>query len=69
MKNWSPYELAEEAREALRNNPETPRDHFARLIRIGFINARGQVTRLLGGQADPEPEQKGGPSATAASAR
>jgi hypothetical protein len=26
------------------------------LIRKGFINARGQVTRLIGGSAEPEPD-------------
>jgi hypothetical protein len=64
MNNWSPYELAAEARKTLENDPETPREHFARLVRKGFINSHGEVTRLLGGDAEPEPEDKGGPPAT-----
>lgn len=48
-------EIADEAREALARNPETPEQHFQRMIDAGFINAKGQVTTLLGGKADPEP--------------
>ena len=51
----SPRELAAEARAALLASPETPEEHFQRLIKCGFINAHGQVTKLLGGDADPEP--------------
>lgn len=28
---------------------------FTDLVRKGWINARGQVTKLLGGAANPEP--------------
>ncbi len=28
---------------------------FKHLVRKGFINAQGQVTRLIGGSAEPEP--------------
>ncbi len=59
----SPHELAAELSVARSKAPESPEQHFARLIRAGFINARGEVTRLLGGDAEPEPEQQGGPSA------
>lgn len=62
MKKWSPKELAQEAREALARDTETPRDHFSRLIREGFIDARGKVTVLLGGDAKPEPQENGGPA-------
>jgi len=62
MKTVSPSTLAGEAREALRKSPESPEEHFSRLVRRGFINARGQVTTLLGGDAEPEPERSGGPS-------
>ena len=52
----TPEELAQEAREALRRRPAmTPQEHFIWMVRKGFINARGQVTRLIGGAAEPEP--------------
>jgi hypothetical protein len=34
----------------------TPREHFTWMVRKGMINARGQVTRLIGGSAEPEPD-------------
>jgi hypothetical protein len=55
----SAHELAREAREVIENNPETSAQHLARLIKAGFINARGQVTWLLGGDVDPEPPPAG----------
>lgn len=58
MKNLfpTPEELAVEAREALRRvPPKTGRALFMDRVRKGFINARGQVTRLIGGSAKPEP--------------
>ena len=55
----SPEELATEARAALRNRPpDSGHALFVRLIRKGFINARGQVTRLIGGSAEPEPNHE-----------
>ena len=49
----SPEELA---REALNRMPlMSPREYFAWMIRKGFINAQGQVTKLIGGSAEPEP--------------
>ena len=52
----TPKELAREAREALsRMPPMSPREHFTWLIQQGFINAQGQVTGLIGGSAEPEP--------------
>jgi hypothetical protein len=52
----TPAELAAEAREVLRRAPlKTGRERFAELVRKGFINARGEVTRLIGGSAEPEP--------------
>lgn len=55
----SPQQLAREHRDALRKHPETSAEHLARLIKSGFINARGQVTWLIGGSADPEPPPAG----------
>ena len=52
-------ELAAEAREALRKHPPLEgRELFQDLVRRGFINAQGQVTRLIGGSAEPEPNYK-----------
>jgi hypothetical protein len=59
MKNLypTPAELAAEAREALRRvPPKTGRELYIDLVRKGFINARWQVTRLIGGSAEPEPD-------------
>lgn len=56
LRYWSPKEVAEEALAALRREPRpTPEETWARLIKLGFINSRGEVTKLLGGDADPEP--------------
>jgi hypothetical protein len=50
-------ELAEEVREAFRRHPPLEgRELFKDLVRKGFINAQGQVTRLIGGSAEPEPD-------------
>ena len=52
----SPEELAAEAREVLRRRPpRSSREIFTGLVRKGWINGRGQVTKLLGGIAEPEP--------------
>lgn len=50
----TPLELAAEAREALRQTPRQPGELFNRLVQLGWINAHGEVTKLLGGDADPE---------------
>ena len=52
----SPEELGQEAREALRRlPPQSSSEIFTELVRKGWINSRGQVTRLLCGVAEPEP--------------
>jgi hypothetical protein len=52
----TPEQLAQEARDALSRRPAmTPREHFTWMVRKGMINARGEVTRLIGGSAEPEP--------------
>jgi len=33
-----------------------PREYFQRMVRRGLIDAEGRVTRLYGGEAEPEPE-------------
>jgi hypothetical protein len=53
----TPEDLAAEAREALRRvPPKSGRALYIELVRKGFINALGQVTRLIGGKAEPEPD-------------
>jgi hypothetical protein len=53
----TPEELAAEAREVLRRHPpKTGRELFKELVRQEFINAHGQVTRLIGGSAEPEQD-------------
>lgn len=49
-------EIGREALEALKRCKEPPKEHFERLVRLGWINRRGQVTRLLGGDAEPEAD-------------
>lgn len=44
-----------ELRAALEATKLPPKEDFARMVRDGLINARGQLTRLYGGDADPEP--------------
>jgi hypothetical protein len=51
-------ELAQEALQALRTAPpESSREHFARLVRMGLIDTQGRVTKLFGGDAEPEIDQ------------
>lgn len=51
-----PRQLARRARRALRPDPpEGSRDLFLRLVRSGWINARGQPTTRISGTVDPEP--------------
>jgi hypothetical protein len=59
----SPRELATEALEALRAAPEDPRQHFQRLVERGWITTRGEVTKLLGGEAEPESTADSKPTA------
>jgi hypothetical protein len=54
----SSREIAKEAFEAIRTGPkETAGQLFARLIRIGLIDTHGQITKLYGGDAEPEIEK------------
>jgi hypothetical protein len=54
----SAKELAQECRKALEASRLPPREHFAHLVELGWIDARGRVTKLLGGTAEPEPKPK-----------
>jgi|GEM_PF-6794675 len=56
MKSPTASEIGKEARLAFERSRVSPKEHFQRLIRWGFINSRGEVTTLLGGSAEPEVE-------------
>lgn len=58
-------ELAAEARKALQESREPSHEHFERLVRLGWINRQGEVTRLLGGDAEPEADSEPGQAALA----
>lgn len=49
--------------KALRESRESPHEHFERLVQLGWINRQGEVTRLLGGDAEPEPDSEPGQAA------
>jgi hypothetical protein len=54
----SPHDIGKEAIEAMREaSKETAGQTFARLIRMGLIDTHGQVTKLYGGDAEPEIER------------
>ena len=56
----STSELARKAREALQKAPpETPKEHFARLVKMGLIDSRGHVTKMFGGEAEPDSGRNG----------
>jgi hypothetical protein len=48
----------EEMRAALAATKLPPKEGFERMVRNGIINIHGQVTRLVGGAAEPEPGAK-----------
>lgn len=50
----------EELRSALRASfaSMTPNEHFYDMVKRGIVNEKGEVTRLIGGPAEPEPYSK-----------
>ncbi len=58
-------ELAADAMRALRESRESSHEHFERLVKLGWINRQGEVTRLLGGEAEPEADSEPGQVALA----
>ncbi len=55
-KSSRPEEVASEAREVQRRRPpKSSRECFTEPVRKGWINACGQVAKLLSGTAEPEP--------------
>jgi hypothetical protein len=55
MNSPTAAEIAQEAREALARSRLTPKERFERLVRLGWINRNGEVTKIFGGDVDPEP--------------
>jgi hypothetical protein len=51
-------ELVEASRKAFEASKSRPREHFEHLVPLGWIDAQGRVTKLLGGTAEPEPHSK-----------
>jgi hypothetical protein len=45
----------EELKAALDASDLPPAESWERMIRNGIINREGKVTRLIGGEAEPEP--------------
>lgn len=45
----------EEMRAALEATKLPPKEHFARMVAYGLINLEGKLTKLFGGEAEPEP--------------
>lgn len=45
----------EELRAALEATRLPPEEGFARMVAWGLVNSKGQLTKLFGGDADPEP--------------
>lgn len=43
-----------------------PKEDFARMVAIGLINSEGQLTKLYGGEAEPEAWAKRPPAVTSA---
>lgn len=56
----------EEMRAALEATKLSPKENFARMVAIGLINLEGQLTKLYGGEAEPEPWAKRPPTLTSA---
>ncbi len=50
----SARDFADECRRALERCKETPQEHFERMVEHGLINRQGQVTRIIGGSAEPD---------------
>jgi hypothetical protein len=48
----------EEMRAAFEASHLPPKEDFARMVRNGLINWKGQLTKLVGGDAEPEPGAK-----------
>lgn len=47
----------EEMRQAIKEAMDamTPEEHFQEMVDSGLVNNEGQLTKIYGGDADPEP--------------
>lgn len=45
----------DEMRAAMEATELPPKDGFARMVSWGLIDSEGQLTKLFGGEAEPEP--------------
>ena len=48
----------EELLAALKATELPPKEDFERMVSIGLINSEGELTKLFGGDAEPEPWAK-----------
>jgi hypothetical protein len=48
----------EQMRAALEATDLPPKENFERMVAIGLINSEGELTKLFGGEAEPEPWAK-----------
>ena len=55
-----------EMRAALKATDLPPKEYFERMVAIGLINSDGQLTKLYGGEAEPEAWAKRPPAVTSA---
>lgn len=56
----------EELFAALEATDLPPKENFERMVSIGLINSEGKLTKLFGGEAEPEPWAKRPPALTSA---
>lgn len=58
----------EELLAALEATKLPPKENFERMVAIGLINSEGQLTKLYGGEAEPEAWAERPPALTSANA-
>lgn len=56
----------EDMRAALEATRLPPKENYARMVAYGLINLEGKLTKLFGGEAEPEPWAKRPPAVTSA---
>ena len=59
----STKELVQASKKAFEESKLPPRELFAHLVKLGWIDTRGRVTKLLGGTAEPKPKSRNGQQA------
>lgn len=56
----------EDMRAALEATKLPPKENFERMVAYGLINLEGKLTKLFGGEAEPEPWATRPPALTSA---